>query len=114
MHFRTTRRAFAAAFLLFAATSLTACDDPIGSEEEITLGGIFSLTGNWSTLGVTSEAAMELAIQDVNAYVGGDGPRFRAQIEDTRLEPAEALERVEALHDAGVRVVIGPQSSAEV
>ena len=30
-----------------------------GTSQEIVLGGLFSLTGNWATLGVTSKAAME-------------------------------------------------------
>lgn len=110
-HGRFLRRA---GVLALVALSLTACDDNgLGSDREILLGGVFSLTGNWATLGVTSQAAMELAVQDVNAFVGGDGPRFRASIEDSRLEPETALEALETLRERGARIVIGPQSSAE-
>ena len=80
------------------------------------IGGLFSLTGNWATLGVTSKAAMEIGIEDVNAYVaaGTAGLHFTASIQDTKLDPATSLTRVTAMKAAGVEVVIGPQSSAEV
>jgi branched-chain amino acid transport system substrate-binding protein len=82
----------------------------------IVIGGLFSLTGNWATLGVTSKAAMELGIEDVNQYVAGGktGLNFTASIQDTKLDPATALTTVTAMKAAGVEVVIGPQSSAEV
>jgi branched-chain amino acid transport system substrate-binding protein len=81
---------------------------------EVVLGGVFSLTGNWSSLGVTSKAAMELAVEDVNAYASGRGVTFRADIRDTKLDPAAALAAAQSLRAAGAQVVIGPQSSAEL
>jgi len=86
------------------------------ADSEVVLGGLFSLTGNWSTLGRNAQAAMEIAVEDVNQYLEGNaaGIRFVAAIEDTRLEPARALEQAQALHARGVRLLIGPQSSAEV
>ena len=80
------------------------------------IGGLFSLTGNWSSLGVASKAAMEIGIDDVNAYLaeGNSGLRFTPSIKDTKLVPATALADITAFKDAGVEVVLGPQSSAEV
>ncbi len=83
-------------------------------EDQIVLGGVFSLTGNWSSLGVTAKAAMELAVEDVNAYAAGRGVAFRADVRDTKLDPAAALAALQSLHQDGVQVVIGPQSSAEL
>jgi branched-chain amino acid transport system substrate-binding protein len=59
---------------------------------------------------------MELAVEDVNRYLEGNaaGIRFVAAIEDTRLDPARALEKARALRERGVQLLIGPQSSAEV
>lgn len=59
---------------------------------------------------------MEIAVEDVNAYLaeGNSGLRFTASIKDTKLEPATALTEITAFKNAGVEVVIGPQSSAEV
>lgn len=94
------------------------CDDPVTSAEnkEIAIGGLFSLTGNWATLGVTSKAAMEIGIEDVNQYLaaGATGFHFTASIQDTKLIPETALTAVTAMKANGIEVVIGPQSSAEV
>src|ERR671921_1607805 len=86
------------------------------ASQEIVIGGLFSLTGNWASLGVASKAAMEIGIEDVNQYLaeGGSGMHFTASIKDTKLDPATALTEITAFKAAGVEVVIGPQSSAEV
>ena len=86
------------------------------SDREVILGGLFVLSGGWSTLGQCSKVAMELAVEDVNRYLEGNaaGIRFAAAIEDTKLDPAVALEKARALRARGVRILIGPQSSAEV
>lgn len=85
-------------------------------EREVRLGGLFSLTGNWSTLGHNGQVAMELAVEDVNRYLAGNAARVRfvADVEDTRLEPGLALEKAQVLRERGVQLLIGPQSSAEV
>jgi branched-chain amino acid transport system substrate-binding protein len=105
------------AAVLLALAAAAGCDDS-GTipriDNQIVLGGVFSLTGNWASLGVTSKAAMELAVEDVNAYASGRGVTFRANVRDTRLDPATALAAVQSLREAGVQVVIGPQSSAEL
>jgi len=99
-----------------AAAAAGACSDSTGADgnRDVTLGGIFSLTGNWASLGVTSKAAMELAVEDVNAYAAGRGITFRADIRDSKLDPATALSALTSLRESGVQVVIGPQSSAEL
>ncbi len=118
----SSRPAFALHRRLWATGLLTlmaACETPVttpASTTEIHLGGVFSLTGNWATLGVTSKAAMEVGIQDVNAYLaaGGSGVHFTATIVDTRLDTAATLTAVRAMKADNIEVVIGPQSSAEV
>ena len=116
----TTRVRHLAAISVLAAVTLAGLgcsDDPASPEaQEITIGGLFSLTGNWASLGVASKAAMEIAVDDVNAYLanGNTGMHFTASIKDTKLDPPTALAGITAFKDAGVEVVIGPQSSAEV
>ncbi len=115
---RSLRTSFLAAIVV-STLAVTACEnDSSGpsNNEEIVIGGLFSLTGNWSSLGVVSKAAMEVGIEDVNQYLadGGSGIRFTSSIKDTKLDPALALAQVAELKAAGVEVVIGPQSSAEV
>ena len=113
-----SRRTAALAALIASTLALVGCsDDPVSpGNQEIVIGGLFSLTGNWSSLGTASKAAMEIGIEDVNAYLadGNTGIHFAASIKDTKLDPPTALTAVTALKDAGVEVVLGPQSSAEV
>ena len=82
----------------------------------VTIGGIFPLTGAASSFGPNARAAMEIAIEDVNRAVGRNalGLRFAARVEDGRFDPVVALEKARALRAAGIRVVIGPTSSAQV
>lgn len=109
------RRALALAALALGLAGTAGCEDSTGSDDrEITLGGIFSLTGNWMSLGVTSKAAMELAVEDANRYAAGRGITFRADVRDTKLDPARALADVDSLRAAGAQIIIGPQSSAEL
>ena len=81
----------------------------------VTIGGLFSLTGDGATLGRASQAALELAARDINAELAALRYPFRVQAltVDTELRPAVAREKIEELYDAGARFVIGPQSSAE-
>jgi branched-chain amino acid transport system substrate-binding protein len=106
-------------FAAIALVALLGCSersptDP--AEHEVLIGGLFSLTGNWATLGQTSQVAVEIAVEEVNRYLEGNaaGVRFRVAVEDTRLEPSLALEKAQGLRARGAQILIGPQSSAEV
>lgn len=85
--------------------------------QTIQVGGLFSLTGNWSSLGLTSKAAMNIAVTDVNNYLSSiSSPyRFSANIFDTKLDTALALSSMtNAFNNGQIRYFIGPQSSAEL
>ena len=85
-------------------------------KKRFVIGGLFSLTGAWSTLGTSSAVALELAAEDLNAYFDRIDSQLEiaVAIEDTQLDPQLALQRLRSLSARGVRVVVGPQSSAEV
>jgi branched-chain amino acid transport system substrate-binding protein len=82
----------------------------------INVGAMFSLTGNWSTLGIPSKAAIEIAIEEINAdFEARNVPfRFSASVYDTKLDTALAQTYMNNALNAGMRLIIGPQSSAEV
>jgi branched-chain amino acid transport system substrate-binding protein len=84
--------------------------------QEVYLGGLFALTGIWAANGQAARAAMELAIADVNDYLAGNAAkvRFVARFEDTGLDPELAVARAQALRAEGVRLIIGPMTSAQV
>jgi len=82
----------------------------------VVIGGLFSLTGNESTLGNASYAAMEIAVEDINKFLNDNGKNiiFNVDVKDTVLDPDMALEKLMELNDSGIKLVIGPMSSAEV
>jgi len=84
--------------------------------ETLRIGALLSLTGGWSSLGQTSQAAMQVAADDVNVYLHDIGSDLRVEVEvaDTELDPDLASVALQRFARQGVRIVIGPQSSAEV
>jgi branched-chain amino acid transport system substrate-binding protein len=105
---------------LALALGLTACGDgssgPGTSGTPVRVGALLSLTGPGQTLGQTSEAALVLAADDLNARFSDSGSTTRVgvRVEDTGLDPALALDRIRTMAEQGVRIFIGPQSSSEV
>ena len=100
---------------------VAACSDSNDSsgpdnESQLVVGALLSLTGPGQTLGRTSEAALELAADDLNArFSDQDSPvRVSLRIEDTGLDPTKALDQLRTLTGQGVRIFVGPQSSSEV
>jgi branched-chain amino acid transport system substrate-binding protein len=107
-------------FSLFGAilaVSLCACgSDNDSSTTTIQVAGLYSITGNWSSLGTASREAMRLAEIDINAQLAqrGSTVRFASVVYDTQLDATAAQADIQAAHDRGIRLVIGPQSSSEV
>jgi len=99
---------------------IAACGDEDGgqsnSSNEITIGALLDLSGSWQTLGKASEATLQIGVQELNDNLQSQGrkERVRLIVEDTGLDPDQALARLKSLADRGARIVIGPQSSAEV
>ncbi|HEX3233087.1 MAG TPA: ABC transporter substrate-binding protein [Gemmatimonadales bacterium] len=106
--------------VLALALGLAACGDdssgPGAGSNQLVVGALLSLTGPGQTLGRTSEAALQLAADDLNAQLSSQGSptRVSVRVEDTGLDPTLALDRLRALAGEGVRIFIGPQSSSEV
>ena len=76
---------------------------------------LVSLTGSWSSLGKNTVAALQIAAADLENIRPQHHPaRFRFLVRDTQLDPEKALDAIKDLDQRGVRIVIGPQSSAEV
>jgi branched-chain amino acid transport system substrate-binding protein len=75
------------------------------------IGVLLPLTGSLSSYGETSKAALEGAATSINS---NGGTRVELAFEDTKTDPAIAAERLSALGDRGVKVVIGPYASSEV
>jgi len=100
--------------LLIAGVGVSACA-PTPKPTELPLGALVCRTGELSSLGESGDAALEIAVKDINEYLSSIGGKASARliVEDTETDPAVALEKLKGLAQEGVRVVIGPQSSAE-
>lgn len=65
-----------------------------------------------------TQAAIRFALKDVNAFLAGreDGPQasILLSIRGTGLDAAVAADKIEMLAARGLKVIIGPESSAEV
>jgi branched-chain amino acid transport system substrate-binding protein len=99
------------------AVSLCACgSDNNASTTTIQVAGLYSITGNWSSLGNASREAMRLAEIDINAQLAqrGSTVRFASVVYDTQLDASAAQADIQAAYARGIRLVIGPQSSSEV
>ncbi len=85
------------------------------ANDTIVVGGLFSLTGDGETLGKASQAALELAVRDINAELSALRVTWHVEmvVADTKLTPSGAVDGIKVLKDAGATIVIGPQSSAE-
>src|SRR5262245_45892674 len=64
----------------------------------------------------TRASAARIGAQIVNEYLasGGDATRISLQFRDTGRDPARAAAAVQELYGQGIRVFIGPETSAEV
>ena len=100
--------------LLLALVSFAANVEAKQSQSQPTkIGVLVSLTGSWSTLGKNTVAALQIAANQIAAQTRGR-QRFQLLIRDTQLDPSEALDAIRDLNSRGVKIIIGPQSSAEV
>ena len=100
---------------LFALTVLVAYFSllvaPANAQTPLVIGALLPLTGDLASYGEASHAALLDAVRGINS-------KGLQQVElivmDTQTNPGVARQRLEALADLGVKVVIGPYASSEV
>lgn len=82
----------------------------------VTIGHIVPLTGDVSKYGIDSKVAVNLAVDDYNAYLETLGVDWRIKVahEDSRSDPTIALEKLVSLQTRGIDIVIGPYSSSNL
>jgi branched-chain amino acid transport system substrate-binding protein len=84
--------------------------------KEVPVGLISSLTGAWSSGGKSIRIAVEKAQTDVNEYFENKNSslRIRLLVGDSKTDPIESMRAIEKLDNAGVKIIIGPATSAAV
>ena len=107
-----------AKFLLICllATIVTSGAESPKNMENISIGALVPITGDWATNGEQVKAALDVGLVDVNRFLENIGSDKRAvlAVEDTKADPAIALEKLTALHDQGMNIVIAAGSSQEL
>jgi ABC-type branched-subunit amino acid transport system substrate-binding protein len=103
-------------FITSGATASTKYFGPVESTNTILIGALLPITGTLSSFGESSEASLRLAVEDVNNQLAksGSSSRVGLVIEDTKTDPNVAREKVMDLASKGIRIVIGPSTSAAV
>jgi branched-chain amino acid transport system substrate-binding protein len=88
----------------------------IGLTGDIKFGAILTLSGDLRTFGENHKAALELARDEINAWLKSFRPDLTVTVEfeDTQTEPDIALAKVQSFVARGIKFIIGPLSSGEV
>ncbi len=100
---------------ILAMTSL-AYADSTKNTEDIRIGALVPISGEWASNGKQIEAALTIGSEDVNKFLEDIGSDKRVVLagEDTKADPAQALEKLKILHEQGMKIVIVGSTSAEL
>src|SRR6476660_7406472 len=100
---------FSTVVLLLICFSFQSCKktdtDNTPPQQTINVGALLSLTGNWSSLGINSKAALEIAAADINSYMEETGSKYRfaTTVYDTKLDTALAKQFITQAKDSGIQ-----------
>ncbi len=108
--------------LVLLAVSLALCAQPAEKPAEkpqpktIKIGVMVDLSGPLTTYGNDIKNTLEIAKDDIDAYFKEKGMDYTVEfyVEDTKVDPKVALEKVQDLYAKGITLVIGPMGSGEV
>jgi len=89
---------------------------PAGLPKEILIGALLPMTGPLASFGENDKAALEIAIEEINAFLKDLGipSTVKLIVEDSEVKPAVALEKLTSLNARGVKFVIGPMATSEL
>jgi ABC-type branched-subunit amino acid transport system substrate-binding protein len=95
---------------LLGILTLACGSAPDQDQGAVSIGVLLSYTGYLSANSINSERAMLMAIEAANAAGGVGGRRVRILARDTGSDPGQVMVRSRELLDAGVALVIGPDT----
>jgi len=85
--------------------------------KQFVIGAIFDLSGELGDIGEDFKVATEIAVSDINNFLKSIGSNisFKLIVKDSIGKPEEAVKALQDLvQTSGVKVIIGPMTSAEV
>ncbi len=100
----------------FGSANIEIIPAPASSKHTVTLGALLSLSGASASLGESEEAGLKIALRDINESFKKANTNLGVGlvIEDTHTDPAFGIEELKDLASKGIRIVIGPSTSAEL
>jgi branched-chain amino acid transport system substrate-binding protein len=100
----------------FGNANIEVIPAPASSKHTVTLGALLSLSGASASLGESEEAGLKIALRDVNESFKKTNTNLGVGLilEDTHTNPAFGIEELKDLASKGIRIVIGPSTSAEL
>jgi ABC-type branched-subunit amino acid transport system substrate-binding protein len=103
-------------FGIFGIPNLEITIKSADSQPTVTFGALLPLTGTSSQLGESEKAALEIGVKDINDYFSKTHSKTRIGliIEDTQTDPTISLQKLKQLQAKGIKIVIGPATSAAV
>jgi len=115
MKIRIIPRVIACALLLAAVVPVAKVEAGKTPKSLVKIGVLASLSGSGFSLGRSTVAALQIAARDLKNIGPQYRPvRFRFLVRDTQQDPSRALDAIQDLHERGVKIIIGPQTSSEV
>ena len=80
------------------------------SGDTVRFGALLPISGVFSSSGKSTEAALRMALRDVNTNFSKSKSslRYELVVQDTESDPTVSLEKLRLLAKEGVRIVIGP------
>lgn len=84
--------------------------------DQVVIGGVFDITGNWSLEGEEGKSAAELAVDDFNEYLAaiGAGWTMTMQVEDAQANASVAFDKVQSLKGRGIDLLVGMGFSSHI
>jgi branched-chain amino acid transport system substrate-binding protein len=96
------------------AAGLTTMTVPAVAADDIVIGLSYGRTGIYSSINKTTEVAVDIAVEEINAAGGINGKKVRIVKFDTAGDPKQAVAAVRKFaKDDNALAVIGPFSSSE-
>ncbi len=100
--------------VLLMATLFVSCSKSESSSEEIKVGFVGPLTGDYANYGTLCKQSVEMAIEEINAKGGVSGKQIKLYAEDSEGDSQKALAATEKLSSSDkVCAIIGPILTGE-
>lgn len=108
--------ALLAVIMIAGAATGSASAQSGGIPDQVVIGGVFDVTGNWSLEGEEGMSAAELAVDDFNEYLAaiGAGWTMTMLVEDAQANASVALDKIQSLKGRGIDLLVGMGFSSHI